>query len=145
MTISVDAMALYVPVANAGVGAVVRFGIYSDNDGRIGTLIIDAGTASINTPAMKTIVFASPVVLTPGRYWAVAVMENLDTAGVNPTMATASVSTQMYGDVAPAGSNNMFTYIVGNHTAGGLASNPTVNIGRSISSGAPHLWLRRSA
>jgi hypothetical protein len=145
-TISVDALAIYVVGANAGASAVVRLGIYADDgDGRPGTLIVDAGTASINATGLKTLTFTQ-VQLTPGIYHAALSFQNLDTAGSNPTFAGASTTTATAGESAPQASNNMLPYELFTMT-GALTNNPAVaSITRSDAGVTPpHIWVRRSA
>lgn len=142
-TITIDALALYCVGTNDGASAVLRMGIYADSNGRPGNVIVDAGTASINASGLKTLTF-TPVVLTPGHYWAVGISQNLNTAtGNNPTFASVT-GNQAIGDATPAGSNNMFP--IGLITqSGALTNSPTVIISRSINSAPFHIWIRRSA
>lgn len=66
-------------------GAVVRLGLYAD-DGtgtRPGTLLVDAGTIDATTTGVKTS-GAITVTLTPGRYWAAAVIQGAPTT--TPTL-----------------------------------------------------------
>lgn len=139
---TIDALALYCVGTNGGASAVVRLGIYADNDGRPGGVVVDAGTASINTATLKTLTF-TPVTLQPGFYWAVGVPQNLDTAGGNPTFAGVS-GTQAIGDSAPAASNNMFAVALAT-ISGALTANPTIALSRATTGSAMHIWARRSA
>lgn len=140
---TIDALALYMNTGNDGAGAVLRMGIYDDNDGRPGNVVVDAGTATLNGAAsMKTLTF-TPIVLQPGFYWAVAGTYNLNTGGTNPAFATVT-GTQAYGDSAPSAGNNMFTFatVVVN---GALSASPTVTISRYLFATCFHIWIRRSA
>ena len=140
---TIDAMALYLVAVNDGAGAVVRMGIYEDDNGRPGNVVVDAGTASINGAAsLKTLTF-TPVTLQPGFYWAVAGTYNLNTGGVNPTFASVT-GTQAVGDSAASGSNNMFP-IATVPVTGALTTHPTISLSRSTSAAAFHIWVRRSA
>lgn len=143
-TVEVDALALYLVAANAGASAVMRLGIFEDDGtGHPGSLVVDAGTASINATGLKTMTF-TPVTLTPGIYHAACAMQSLDTAGTNPTVAGASAGTYQTPDPAPVGSNNMFTF-ASYAMSGAFASSPTPTVSRSLTTGPFHIWIRRSA
>lgn len=138
----VDALALYCVAGNSGAGAVIRLGIYDDLDGRPNNPVIDANTASINSPGMKTLTF-TPVTLQPGHYWAGGFTQNLDTAAGNPTFACVT-GTQTIGEPTPAASNNMFPLAIVTNT-GALTTAPAFTLSRVASATVFHIWLRRSA
>jgi hypothetical protein len=139
---TIDALALHCVAANPGVGAVIRLGIYADNNGRPGDVIVDAGTASINTATLKTLTFA-PIVLQPGFYWAVGATQNLDTAAGNPTFSSVTGGQTIGIGTVPA-SNNMFP-IATVTLAGALTANPSLSVAASTSGAVFHIWIRRSA
>lgn len=139
---TIDALALHCIATNAGVGAVIRLGIYADNNGRPGDIVIDAGTASINTATLKTLTF-SPIVLQPGFYWAIGATQNLDTAGGNPTFSSVTGG-QTIGIVSAPASNNMFPLATVT-LPGVLTANPSLTVAASTSGTVFHIWIRRSA
>lgn len=142
--LKIDSMALYLVAANAGASAVLRMGIYADSNGRPGNVIQDAGSASINAGGVKTLSFTE-ITLAPGQYWACAVTQNLDTAGVNPTWACCAAGQNLVGEPAPAASNNMFVSLISTSISGALANSPTVSFSRSTSAQTPHIYIKRSS
>ena len=58
-------------------GAVLRFGIYADNGGDPGALIIDGGTAAADVSGVAEVTINQP--LKPGFYWFAAVPQNCAT------------------------------------------------------------------
>lgn len=139
---SIDALALHCQAANNGAGAVLRLGIYADNSGRPGNVIVDAGTESINATGLKTLSF-TPIVLQPGRYWAIAATQNLNTAGVNPAFSSTSASTTAFPETTPQASNNMFAVAVGQQPSS-LTDDPFFTLTRSTNAGVPNIWARKT-
>lgn len=135
-------LALYCVTANAGASAVLRMGIYSDNNGRPGTIVQDAGTASINTTGLKQLTFTE-ITLEPGRYWVAIVAQNIDTAGANPAFARLSATNQAGGEAStPPATNNMFGWFYTASISGAFASNPTVFMSRGLAANVWHVWLK---
>ncbi len=65
---TVTATSLKIEVTTIGsTGSVIRLGIYNDNLGQPGTLLVDAGTVSGTTTGVKSATISQ--VLTPGLYW----------------------------------------------------------------------------
>lgn len=61
-------------VTTAGeASSVMRLGIYADNNGTPGALILDAGTVTTATTGIKTITISQK--LAPGRYWLAALTQ----------------------------------------------------------------------
>lgn len=51
----------------------VRFGIYNDNSGYPGSLLVDFGTLSVGAAGASSVALTVSRALTPGRYWAAIV------------------------------------------------------------------------
>ena len=95
-----DAMWCAVATANAGAGAVVRLGAYQVNaaPSRSGewhfagaSLLVDAGTASINSTGNKTLTHTRVVAVPPGILLVLA-PQSVDTALVRPTFDIATLT-----------------------------------------------------
>lgn len=78
---SVIVSSMNIEVTVAASSGVVRMGIYADNGGVPGTLILDAGTVANTTTGAKAKVVSQP--LSPGVYWVALV-----TQGTPGTKAT---------------------------------------------------------
>jgi hypothetical protein len=113
-----DRIACYITV-NGGAGSVTRLGIYNDNNGVPGTVLLDAGTVATDAgaPAIKAITISQA--LAPGAYWAVAV---------------AQVASPTYRRALPLG---IMSYLNTDWTtqqfftdgiAGALGNNPAVSV-----------------
>lgn len=140
--ITLKALALHCVGTNAGVNAVVRLGIYNADatTGRPSTVVVDAGTSSINAANVKEIGFTA-VTLKPGNYFYVVSAQGLDTAGGNPTFSATQTSTTAFQETAPAASNNMFSNWQTTGVTGAFAANPTVAIAtRSTNARCFHVW-----
>lgn len=139
--IGIDTLSLYCNAANAGAGACIRMGIHADNGGRPGSVVLDAGTAGIGAPGLKSVTFTETF-LDPGLYWYVVVAQSLDT-GINPTFMGGTTTSVTIGEPAPAASDNMLTFITAT-VSGALAANPTVSFGRKTVAKVFHVWARVS-
>lgn len=80
-----------------GTGSVVRLGIYKDNAGRPGALLLDAGTVSTNTTGTKTITISQAV--SPGLYWLAACAQG--TPSPNPTAESMNGGLALLGGPNP--------------------------------------------
>ena len=139
--IGIDTLSLYCNTANAGAGACIRMGIYADNGGRPGSVVLDAGTAGIGAPGLKSVTFTETF-LDPGLYWYVVVVQSLDT-GINPIFMGGSVTSVTIGEPAPVASDSMFTFITA-RVSGALAANPAVAFDRRTVAKVFHVWARVS-
>ena len=139
--IGIDTLSLFCNTANAGAGACIRMGIYADNGGRPGSVVLDAGTAGIGAPGLKSVTFTETF-LDPGLYWYVVVAQSLDT-GINPTFMGGTTTSTTIGEPAPIASSSMFTFITAT-VSGALAANPAVAFGRSTVAKVFHVWARVS-
>lgn len=139
--IGVSGLALEIGAANDGGSAVLRLGIFSDNDGRPGT-IVEQGSASINTATTKEITWTE-VFLDPGWYWIGWGVQGLNTSGTNPTFRQSggAMATSTQSSV-PNGSSTQHNQRLRATISGTFASNPT--IGTEIGSTLPSLWLKVS-
>jgi hypothetical protein len=72
-------MAVWVVTAGSA-GAVARFGIYQDNGGRPGNLVLDGGTAATTSSGAVAEVTISQS-LTPGKYWVSCVPQGAPVTG----------------------------------------------------------------
>ena len=139
---SIKALALNVTTGNAGASAVLRMGIHSDSSGAPGTLVVDAGSTSINATGLKELTFASTA-LSVGRYWYVVVFQNIDTAGSNPAFAGCGSGTSAAVETAPTATNLMFPYTTKSSVSGALSSNPaSLTLARSNVTKIPHVWAK---
>ena len=141
-TTTIDGMALFMPIGNAGAGAVIALALFDVDPatGRPKNVVIDAGTQSINTTGMKTMTFTA-VSVPAGYYWVGASTRGLDTGGTNPAWAIGTGGAAV-GETTPAASNNMTPYLGGTSATWPVAD-PPATIARTISPGYPHVWLRR--
>lgn len=130
-TISVDLLAINCTGANDGASAVVRLGIYAESSGRPGSVVVDAGTASINGTGLKSLGFTA-VQLTPGWYFAAVTAQGLNTSGSNPTFSSVSSAVkQMAPMPTPSSSNDVGGFMSSSSISGAFAANPTVSHGRA--------------
>lgn len=66
--LTIDQLVLEV-TANSGAGTTIRVGIYNaDTDLQPTSLVLDAGTVTADSIAVKTLTIGTPQVLVPGRY-----------------------------------------------------------------------------
>lgn len=130
-TISVDQLAVVCGTANNGGSAVVRLGIHATSSGRPGSVVVDAGTSSINATGLKSLGFTA-VQLTPGWYFAVLVAQGLNTGGANPAFSSVSSAKQGGPMTTPGSSNDIGAYISAS-VSGALSANPSVSFNRASS------------
>jgi hypothetical protein len=78
--------------ASATASELVRIGIYYDNNGRPGALLLDAGTIDLSTAtAVKSITISQPI--TTGRWWIMSVRQGpTNTATVKRYTASSSTN-----------------------------------------------------
>lgn len=146
-TTSIDELTIGVTAANAGASAVVRLGVYSDNGGVPGTVLVDAGTASLNSTGLKRLSFTE-ITLAPGFYWFVVVSQSLDTGGSNPAFVICNPagSGSVPTSSTPAGTTSEVTYRLTSATVtGALSNNPTTIIATSNSGRIARVWAKVSA
>lgn len=74
---TVDALAA--GVASAATGGTGRIGLYGDDGGKPGALIVDGGTISLASATNQTVAISQA--LTPGVYWIGLLVENLSGSG----------------------------------------------------------------
>ena len=145
--ISIKALALHCIATNPGANAVVRIGIYNADPttGRPSTVLLDAGTTSINASNVKELTFDA-LTLKPGFYWYVVAVQGLDTSGTaNPTFSACATSGsfQAAQETVVSASNNLFpTWFSGNNVTGAFAANPTFSVTRGLASKVFHLWAK---
>ena len=144
--VTVTAAAVRITTANAGPSAVVRVGVWEDDGGVPGTLIVDSGTASINTVGVKIMTFGSPATIPAGGAWVGVVAQGLDTAGANPTISMLASNQRSTGSIpTPQDSNTAFRPSIRSvGVSGALASNPATSIVYTAGPYVPHVYLRRS-
>lgn len=86
-TITIDTIAIN--CTNGAVGRAMRIGIYNDNNGEPGTLLLDAGEVLTATNGVKSIAIAGGQILTGGRlYWFVGLSNNITHAFRVPALAS---------------------------------------------------------
>lgn len=104
--LTIDAARVYIDTGNAGANAVVGVLIY---DLTRGSLLVNAGTASINTTGEKTFTFQQATIPGGAAIASVLYFKGLDTAGTNPSYG--SWSTVLWGALdrhrssSPSGNN----------------------------------------
>lgn len=76
-TLAITAMGIEVTGTPGNAGAVLRLGIYADNNGQPGALSLDAGTVTADTAATKTV--AASFTFAPGWWWLAACAQNAAT------------------------------------------------------------------
>jgi hypothetical protein len=116
-----------------GAGSTVRLGIFADNAGVPGTVVVDAGTVDTSgATGVKELTIAQT--LTAGLYWLAAVPQG----GTTPGLAVANqgaTSFQPIGVTAPA---NSVSNCYGISAAGAFANNPAA----TVSNSGIIVWLR---
>ncbi len=125
-SVSVTGLGIDVAAANAGASAVVRLGIHANSSGRPGDVVVDAGTASLNTAVAKELTFSS-VSLSPGWYWIVIATQSLDTAGTNPTFRAITSGTSLTPRTAVPSATASQDAVLTATVSGALANGPTVS------------------
>lgn len=125
-SVSITGLGIDVAAANAGASAVVRLGIHANSSGRPGDVVVDAGTASLNTAVAKELTFSS-VSLSPGWYWIVIATQSLDTAGTNPTFRAITSGTSLTPRTAVPSATASQDAVLTATVSGALANGPTVS------------------
>jgi hypothetical protein len=125
-SVSIIGLGIDVQAANAGGSAVVRLGIHANSAGRPGDVVVDAGTASLNTAVAKELTFSS-VTLNPGWYWVVIATQSLDTAGTNPAFRATSSGTSLTPRTAVPSNSASQDAVLTATVSGALANGPTVS------------------
>ena len=127
-TVNVTGLGIDVSTANAGASAVVRLGIYANASGRPGTVVVDAGTASLNTAVGKELTFTSTQ-LTTGWYWLAIATQGLDTAGSNPAFRAVSQATSLTPRTSvPSNTSSQVAQLSSTGITGAFAATPSVSI-----------------
>jgi hypothetical protein len=93
--VSVTVDRIGIEVTGAGTAAsVIRLGIYSDNGNKPGSLLLDAGTVTADSAAVKTITISQA--LTPGLYWLSYIHNSVSnlTLRTVPASATPNITGQ---------------------------------------------------
>lgn len=117
---------------------VVRLGIYANDDGDPGALVVDAGTVDTSTTGTKAITIAET--LPPGLYWLCAAHQGVGTGTVVMVGAAGSLSPVPVPSAGYLGQNNG-----GWKDAAGPAGalpDPAVISSRDLYSVIPRLFLR---
>lgn len=105
-------------------GAVLRLGIYADNNGLPGSLVLDAGTIAADAVGVGEITLGTPLTLQPGWYWFGGAAQNAATTA--PTTRTCGIG------AATAASG----FLLGAGTSTPLASQAVAGLFDSTASGA---------
>jgi len=142
VTMNVKGLALPIETANAGASAVWRAGLYADNgSGLPGTVIVDGGTASINSTGVRELSF-SPVTLTAGQLiWFVSGFQGF-TTGTNPQYSGVLYSSTSVAETGPVAGSGPFGVYEKTGVTGAFGNNPAPSIMRNIRDMCPHLWLK---
>jgi len=124
-TITVDIIAVNCTTLIAGGG--LRLGIYSDNNGEPGALLLDAGAVSTAATGVKTITITQQ--LTAGLYWLAAASSHATHAFRTPAIA-ATLNIIGVASTLPTG---VATHFYAAHTYGALPSTfPTPTEGTTL-------------
>jgi hypothetical protein len=135
-TITIDRIAVNCTTLISGGG--LRLGIYSDNNGEPGALLLDAGAVSTAATGVKTISISQQ--LTAGLYWLAAASSHATHAFRVPAIA-ATVNIFGVASTLPTG---VGTHFYGSHTYGALPSTfPSPTEGTSLV--YPAVFIRLSA
>lgn len=114
-----------IEITTLSAGSTVRLGIYNDNNGTLGTVLLDGGTVS----GAATGVQQNPTsqVIPPGRYWAIAGGSN-STVAFKATVVTGDSVGRTTASVPSGFSIGSYT-VTGLSGAAALTNNPTVGDG----------------
>jgi hypothetical protein len=130
---SFDRIGINVTTAQAGSQA--RLGVYSDSEGRPGTVLLDAGNVATTATGIIEVTGLS-LTLNPGLYWGCV---QLETPGSAQNVAATSGLGHILGAATAAGVQR--AGYSGAHT-GALVNTPTITVTETTS---PFACLRRSA
>ena len=143
---TLDAMAGELTTASAT--GDLRFGIWEQTStGRVGDLVVDAGTDVATSTGIRQATMGSSVTIPPGRYFAAMIPQGV--TSTNPEFRMADALPQM-APVAtpPSGGNDAALYwraSDGDAITGALGDNPTAAIPAGAPPRVPLIWLRRAA
>ncbi len=100
-TITLSAFGVLVTTAGAG-GTTIQLGLYADNAGQPGTLIVDAGHASTDVAGEAIATLAASIPLSRGIVWIAAQLQSAGTtAPILACMAAGSSSLAQLGGATP--------------------------------------------
>ena len=140
-----DQIAVRVTSAGAGVGYVLRLGLYAD-DGTgykpnlAAAPILDAGTVDPTSTGTKTITISQT--LEPGRYWA-AIASQATTITTGATIAVFGQTPQLAQTILPSTATEAARPWKATGITGALPSTLTVTAGQGVTNGAvPIIGLR---
>jgi hypothetical protein len=140
--ITLDRLSIFVGTAGSA-GAVVRLGIRNDNNGRPGTVLLDAGTAATTTSNAYPTITVSQTLLANTPYWLSATAQ-----GTPVTGALTRVPTNLWfgGQVGQTTQNQAaaFGYYQDSVT-GALPSTFTGSNPVQINNADGYVWVVRSA
>ena len=141
--IGIKGLALEIVSANGGASAAVRVVIATSSSGRPGTILAQ-GTAGITSTGTKEIVWTE-VFASPGWYWIGTRVENLDTAGTNPTYrgtgAFANAANPPNSSV-PSGTGQMGSVATAGNSSTSLTDNPSTTITHAGTITRPAMWIK---
>lgn len=98
-------------------GSVLRLGVYSDNDGRPGALLVDAGTIDGTSTTVQEVTLAAPLTLGPAWYWAASVVQLAPT-----TQPTVRVANLAYGPSIDCRVQPVANYVNAGFSSAGFSS-----------------------
>lgn len=124
VTATFDRIACYITV-NGSAGSVVRMGIYNDNAGVPGTVLLDAGTVATDAGAAAIKAITINQQLTPGIYWTAIVAQTAapTVRRCIPGSGLQFMSTDFNG--AAIGTSGISGAFANNPTIGAIVGNPT--------------------
>lgn len=134
--------ALGAEVTVAADGGVVRLGMYYDQAGLPGKLLVDAGTISATSVTGQNAVLSSPLTVAPGWYWFGGVGQGYTSTG--PTLrgaASPPPATIQYftGPMTTGRATCAGVGMAMSNTSGALPT--TFTVGNTIGAG-PRLWIK---
>ncbi len=113
-----------------------RLGIYKDQKGVPGALVVDAGEVDVTTIAAVEATISKTLF---GRYWLAVIFESATSMQIT-LQSSASTNVGEYGAEAPAGGANVLRPTV---TYGALPSTyPAVTATDFATANIPRIWLR---
>lgn len=139
--VTLDRLSIYVETAGSA-GAVVRLGIRSDNNGRPGTLLLDAGTAATTTSASYATITISQQLLANTPYWLSATAQGTPVTGAITRFPSNWTGGQVGQTLQDRSSS--FGYYQ-NSITGALPTNFTTVSDLRLNSGDGYVWVVRSA
>lgn len=138
---TIKTSALRLECTTAATTGAMRMGIYSDENGRPGTVLAQGTVAW--AAAMLEVTFTE-VTLTPGVYYVFACAQHTGASSTNPIYRGSQRGQPASGDTGPVAGTSCWPFLQAT-ISGSAANNPSCSIARSTASTAPMIWLKVTA